>query len=85
MLRALESLLFFLAPFILYAGLLLLRRNRPFSQYYWRVQTISGLTIAGLAVAVAGLFFFGLTAERHRGAYIPAHIENGKLVPGRLE
>jgi hypothetical protein len=83
--RAIESLLLFLSPFVLYAVLLLLRRNRPFAEYYWRVQTISSLALAGLAVAVAGLFLFGLTAERHGGAYVPAHIENGKLVPGRME
>jgi amino acid transporter len=85
MLRALESLLLFLAPFIVYAALLLLRRNRPFSVYYWRAKTLSGLTLAGLAVAVAGLFLIGLTAERRSGVYVPAHIENGKLVPGKLE
>jgi Family of unknown function (DUF6111) len=83
--RAIESLLLFLSPFVLYAVLLLLLPNRPFAKYYWRMRTISGLTLAGLAVAVAGLFFVGLTAERHGGAYVPAHIENGRLVPGRME
>jgi hypothetical protein len=28
---------------------------------------------------------FGIFAPRHAGAYVPAHIENGKLVPGRMQ
>ena len=27
----------------------------------------------------------GFLAHRHKGAYVPAHIENGVLVPGRME
>ncbi len=37
------------------------------------------------AIAVAGMLTFGIFAVRHEGAYVPAHIENGKLVPGRLQ
>ena len=43
------------------------------------------LTIAGLAVAVAGMLFFGLTADRQTGRYAPAHVENGRVVPGHFE
>lgn len=81
----LEPALLFLSPFALYAATFLLRRTPPFAGYYWSRGTLSWLSLAGMAVAVAGMFLFGILAERHSGAYVPAHIENGKLVPGRLE
>jgi MFS family permease len=81
----LEPALLFLSPFAFYAATLLLRRTPPFAGYYWSRGTLSWLTLVGLAVAVAGMLLFGIFAERHGGAYVPAHIENGKLVPGRLE
>ena len=40
---------------------------------------------SGLAIAVTGMIAFGIFAPRHAGAYVPAHIENGKLVPGRMQ
>ena len=43
------------------------------------------LAIVGMATAVASIFIVGGLSERHHGAYVPAHIENGKLVPGRLD
>lgn len=80
-----EPVLLFLAPFIAYASLLLLRRTAPFSSRHWTQGTVSMLTLAGLAAAVVFMLAYGLLAERHKGAYVPAHIENGRLVPGRME
>ena len=37
-----------------------------------------------VAAAVASIFIFGGLAERHNGTYVPAHMENGKFVPGKL-
>jgi len=34
---------------------------------------------------LAGFVLLELTAPRGRGAYIPAHMENGVLVPGKIE
>jgi hypothetical protein len=31
------------------------------------------------------MLILGVLAPRHSGAYVPAHIENGTLVPGRIE
>jgi len=81
----LEPALFFLAPFLAYAALLVLRRNAVFIGDSWGRGTVSLLTLAGLAAAVAWMVYFGFKAERHSGAYVPAHIEDGKLVPGRME
>ena len=84
MLRAiLEEALLFLVPFGLFALYLVLRRRNPFLWAHWSEQT-SWLVIAGLGVAVAALIYTGLTAERHEGAFVPPHIENGRVVPGQF-
>jgi len=82
---ALEPALLFLSPFVAYVAVLVLRRNTPFAGASWSRGTVSTLTLVGLVAAVVGIVFFGINAERHSGAYVPAHIENGRLVPGKME
>jgi hypothetical protein len=43
------------------------------------------LFIAGLVLAIAGLVFVGLTNSENAGVYVPAHTENGRVVPGHYE
>jgi hypothetical protein len=81
MLRALlEPLLLFLAPFVFYA-LYLAALRRSIGEARRRLPV---LTVLGLLAAIAGFLLLGL-ARRDSGAYRPAHIENGRLVPGRFE
>ena len=80
-----ESVALFLVPFILFALYLLVRRRDPTSVDAWTGGTAAGLALAGLALAALAIFVFGLFEHRPLGAYIPAHIENGQLVPGRFE
>jgi Family of unknown function (DUF6111) len=82
---AIEPALLFLSPFIVYIAVQFLRRNSPFATDSWSRATVSTLTLLGLGVAILGVFLFGVSAERHSGAYVPAHIEDGKLVPGKME
>ncbi|WP_036259478.1 DUF6111 family protein [Methylocapsa aurea] len=81
----LEPALLFASPFVAYVIYLALRQASPFANRHWTRGAVSSLTLSGLAIAVAGMLAFGIFAERHQGAYAPAHIENGKLVPGRLQ
>jgi hypothetical protein len=81
----LEPALLFLSPFLAYVVYLYLRNRYPFAVDHWTRSAVSSLALAGLAVAVAGLFLLGFFSERHGGAYVPAHIENGRLIPGRME
>jgi hypothetical protein len=81
----LEPALLFLSPFAAYMAYLYVRNHYPFAVDHWTRSLVSSLALAGLALAVAGLFLLGFFSERHRGAYIPAHIENGQLIPGRSE
>jgi Family of unknown function (DUF6111) len=86
MLRAiLEPLALFLSPFVAFAIYLLLRARYPLAIEHWTRGRVSTLTLVGLAVAVIGMFAFGLFAPRGHGVYVPAHIEKGVLVPGRIE
>lgn len=81
----LEPALLFASPFAAYVVYLALRQTYPFKVEHWTKTAVSTLTLAGLAAAVFGMLAFGLFVPRHQGAYVPAHIEQGKLVPGRLQ
>lgn len=81
----LDAVMLFLVPFVAYALLLGLRRRYPFVLDSWTRGPLATLAVTGLALAVAGALLTGLFANRHKGAYVPAHIENGKLVPGRID
>jgi hypothetical protein len=43
------------------------------------------LSIIGLALLVASFIWLGLTANKNQGIYVPAHMENGKLVPAEIK
>ncbi len=81
----LEPALLFLSPFLAYMAYLYLRNRYPFAMDHWSRSAVSSLALAGLALAVAGVVLLGFFSERPRGAYVPAHIENGRLVPGHVE
>ncbi|MDX7950340.1 DUF6111 family protein [Lichenihabitans sp. Uapishka_5] len=80
----LEGVLLLLLPFAVYAALLLvgprlgLERRGVFGAHG------IGLMAAGVALVVLALLALGLFSDRARGPYVPAHIEDGRLVPGRM-
>lgn len=80
-----EPAALFLAPFVLYVVYLLALRRNPVKAAHWPSGARMALTLAGLAVAVAGMLYFGLTADRQTGRYTPAHVENGRVVSGHFE
>jgi hypothetical protein len=80
-----EPLALFLGPFAIYAVYLTLRARYPLAIEHWTTLRVSVLTLAGLAAAVLGLVLIDLLAPRGHGVYVPAHEENGVLVPGRIE
>ena len=45
---------------------------------------LAALVVAGLALAVLSLLAAGFFGHRGQGDYVPAHLENGVLVPGRM-
>ena len=82
---AFETLALFLAPFALFALYLALRSRYPLAVAHWTRGRVSLLTLAGLAAAVLGLLFLEATAPRATGTYVPAHAENGVIVPGHFQ
>ena len=73
----------FLAPFVLYAAFLWATRRGLLHPDQWRPQVLVALSLVAIALTAGG---FALIAE-FSGApagstYVPAHLENGKLVPG---
>ena len=78
-----EELLLFLLPFALFALWLLLARKSPLARAHWSGQ-VPWIVVAGLLRVVATLLYTGFTAPRGK-AYVPAHMEDGQFVPGRLE
>ena len=80
-----EPLALFLSPFAIYAVYLVLRARYPLKVEHWTTGRISIMTLIGLAAAVASLVVLNLSAPRGRGVYVPAHVENGVLVPGHFE
>ena len=85
MIRALPRLLaFFLVPFLLYLIWLLVRGENPAVADRW-ARAAGPLIGAGLACVIVGLVLTGLTAPRSTGGYLPAHVEDGRIVPGRMK
>jgi hypothetical protein len=73
----------FLIPFAVYALFLFATRSGLLVQASWPVHIIARLALGSLLLVVIS---FVLLAHFSGGAphstYVPAHIENGKFVPG---
>lgn len=80
----LQTALLFLTPFLAYVAFQLLQRRWPFVAELWHGRIVTWLTVAGLICAIAGMVTFAFTG-REQGAYVPAHVENGRLVPGTFK
>jgi Family of unknown function (DUF6111) len=81
----LEPTALFLSPFAVFAVYLVLRARYPLALEHWTRSRVSALTLIGLAIAVVGMIVFAVFAPRGQGVYVPAHMENGELVPGRIQ
>ncbi len=79
----LTQLVLFLLPFLLYAGYLFL--TKKLHKRAWIDAPRYWLVMAGLVVSVAGFAYMSQTNNNPSGrVYVPAHIENGKVVPGQF-
>jgi hypothetical protein len=82
----LTEIVLFLAPFVAYAIFLLATRMEPFDRASWPPKVVAALAIAA-AVLVFGAFVIltQYSAAPPGSVYKPAHIENGKFVPGEIK
>jgi len=77
------ELVLFLTPFVLYGVYLWATRAGVLDVSSWRLQTLMWLTISALGLMIVSFLFIAeFSGAPPRSAYVPAHMENGRLVPG---
>ncbi len=74
----------FLLPFVLYAVFLWATRAGAMDPESWPLSRLAWLTIAALLLVVGSFLYFANYSGAPPGStYVPAHMENGKFVPGQ--
>ena len=73
----------FLIPFAVYALFLIATRSGLLVQSSWPVNVIARLLLGSLLLVVVSFIMLAqFSGAPPNSTYIPAHIENGRLVPG---
>ena len=73
----------FLAPFVLYAVFLWATKAGVLDLKSWPLVRVATLAIAALALMLGSFIYFAHFSCAPPGStYVPAHMENGKFVPG---
>jgi Family of unknown function (DUF6111) len=73
----------FLIPFAVYALFLLATRSGLLVQSSWPVHIVAKLVVGSLLLVVISFVLLAqFSGASPNSTYIPAHIENGRLVPG---
>jgi hypothetical protein len=74
----------FVAPFVLYAVFLWATKVGVMDAESWPLSRLAWLAIAALLLVVGSFIYFShFTGAPPGSTYVPAHIENGKFVPGQ--
>ena len=82
----LTELLLFLAPFALYAVFLWATRAGVLHPSSWSWSTLAWLTLGALSLVVGSFVVIAQFGGAPPGStYIPAHIEDGRFVPGTTQ
>jgi hypothetical protein len=80
---ALTEIGIFLVPFAVYALFLIATRSALLVQSSWPIQLVAKLTLGSLLLVVASFILLAhFSGASPNSTYVPAHIENGRLVPG---
>ena len=73
----------FLIPFAVYALFLIATRSGLLVQSSWPVNILAKLLLGSLLLVVASFILLAqFSGAPPHSTYVPAHIENGRLVPG---
>jgi hypothetical protein len=76
----------FAAPFVLYAVFLGATQAGVMDLESWPLSRIAWLSIAALVLVVGSFVYFANFSGAPPGStYVPAHIDNGKFVPGQVK
>lgn len=77
------EIVLFLTPFVLYAVFLWATQAGVMDLKSWPLIRVATLAIAALLLVVGSFIYFAHFSGAPPGsAYVPAHIEDGKFVPG---
>jgi hypothetical protein len=80
---ALTEIGIFLIPFAVYALILIASRSVVLAQTSWPLHLIAKLTLGALVlVAISFVLLAQFSGAPPNSTYIPAHVENGKFIPG---
>jgi hypothetical protein len=83
---AFTEIVLFLTPFALYAAFLLATRAGVLDPQHWPISRLVTLAIIALALIAGSFVYFANFSGAPPGStYVPAHIENGKFVPGTIK
>ena len=73
----------FLIPFVAYALFLIATRSGLLVQSSWPMHVIAILSIGALLLVVVSFVLLAhFSGAPPDSTYVPAHLENGRLVPG---
>jgi len=79
----LTELAIFLIPFVAYAIFLIATRAGVFTSSSWPAHLIAKLVLGSLLLVVISFVLLAhFSGAPPNSTYVPAHIENGKLIPG---
>jgi hypothetical protein len=73
----------FLIPFAVYAAILMARQAGVLDPQSWPMRVIGRLAVVSLLLTIVSLLLLAHFSGAPPGStYVPAHMENGRLVPG---
>lgn len=82
----LTELLLFVMPFALYVAFLWAIKADILHPDSWPLSRVLTLVIIALTLMAVAFFYFAeYTGAPVGSTYIPAHMENGKFVPGQIK
>jgi hypothetical protein len=80
---ALTEIGIFMIPFAVYAAFLIATRSGLMVQSSWPIQLVAKLALGSLLLVVVSFILLAhFSGASPNSTYVPAHIENGRLVPG---
>jgi Family of unknown function (DUF6111) len=80
---ALIELALFLTPFAAYVIFLWATRAGVLHPDAWSLSRLASLTIAALALMIGSFVVIAqFSGSPPKSTYVPAHVENGRFVPG---
>ena len=81
--RVLTEVGIFLITFAVYIVFLIATRSGLLVPASWPLHLVAKLTVAALLLVIASLVLLAeFSGAPPHSTYVPAHIENGRLVPG---